>query len=392
MGSGLPLGVGGEMKRIAIFCDGTWNRLASDYATNVQFAAQAVRSVDDAGVTQVTFYDEGVGTTHTINEWAETRLAAAFGWGLLQKIETAYRFLAFNHEPGDEIYVFGFSRGAYTARSLVGLIRKCGIVPRTSVKSIKSIFEFYKRADVHPDSDEAQRFRMQHAPALIMKEMDRQWRRDHGGSGELADAATPINLRYLGVWDTVGALGVPNHLFLAGLFGTQKKYQFHDTKLSSTVQSARHAVAVDERRRSFEPALWDNLEDLNGDDGTRYQQLWFPGDHGSVGGGGDIEGLSSSALLWIVEGAAAQGLAFDAGLLETHVGKRDDLAPLRNVSKPPGPFDGIFVRADREGPQSRSLLAPSTLARLQWETKSNDWTPYRPKTLQAIHKNAKHFE
>jgi len=380
------------MKRIAIFCDGTWNKLSSDHATNVQFAAQAVRSVDGAGTQQVTFYDEGVGTTHTINEWAETHLAGAFGWGLLEKIETAYRFLAFNHEPGDEIHVFGFSRGAYTARSLVGLIRKCGIVPRTSVKSIKSIFEFYKRGDVHPDSDEAQRFRLQHSPALIMKETDRQWRREHGGGGAPAEAAVPVNLSYLGVWDTVGALGVPNYLFLAGLFGTKKKYQFHDTKLSSTVQSARHAVAVDERRRSFEPALWENLEELNGDDGTRYQQLWFPGDHGSVGGGGDVEGLSSAALLWIVEGAAAQGLGFDTELLERHVGKRDHLAPLRNVSKAPGMLDRIFTRADREGPQSRSLLAPSTLERLRYEAKSAGWKPYRPKTLEAIHRNAEHFE
>lgn len=378
------------MKRIAIFCDGTWNKLASQYATNVQSAAQAVRASDDAGVQQLTFYDEGVGTSNTVLGQIETLLAGAFGFGLLDKIEAAYRFLAFNYEPGDQIYIFGFSRGAYTARSLTGLIRKCGIVPRTAVKSIKKIFEFYKRADIHPDSDEAMGFRQLYSSAIVMKDMERDWRRANGAPPEQVEGAVLIDLRYVGVWDTVGALGVPNYLWLAGLLGTQKKYQFHDTNLSSVVRSARHAVAVDEDRRSFEPALWDNLDELNdGSDPARYQQLWFPGDHGSVGGGGDIVGLSSAALLWIVEGAAAEGLAFDPVLLAGHADKRDHLAPLNNVSKQ-GWLSGIFIRAAREGPTTCELLAPPTIARLRH--KAPGWTPYRPKTLEAIHRKAEHFE
>lgn len=383
------------MKRIAIFCDGTWNKLASDYATNVQFAAQAVRSVDEAGVQQVTFYDEGVGTSNTILGQAESLLAGAFGFGLLDKLEAAYRFLAFNYQPGDQIYIFGFSRGAYTARSLTGLIRKCGIMPRTAVKSIKSTFDFYKRPDVHPDSDEAMGFRLLYSGAIVMKESEREWRRANGGTPEQIEGAQLIDLRYVGVWDTVGALGVPNHLWLAGLFGTQKKYQFHDTNLSSVVRSARHAVAVDEDRRSFEPALWDNLDELNHGDNVagheRYQQLWFPGDHGSVGGGGDVVGLSSQALLWIVEGAQAQGLAFEPLLLAGHADKRDSLAPLNNLSKR-GWLSGVFIRGARVGPDMRELLAPSTIERLRYETKSAEWKPYRPKTLEAIHKYAEKFE
>ncbi len=384
------------MKRIAIFCDGTWNKLSSEFATNVQFAAQAVRASDDDGVQQVTFYDEGVGTSNTILGYAETLLAGAFGFGLLDKIEAAYRFLAFNYEPGDQIYIFGFSRGAYTARSLTGLIRKCGIMPRTAVKSIKGTFDFYKRADVHPDSDDAMGFRLLYSSAIVMKESEREWRAKNGATPEQIEGARLIDLRYVGVWDTVGALGVPNHLFLAGLFGTQKKYQFHDTNLSSVVRSARHAVAVDEDRRSFEPALWDNLDELNAGgrdrDGDAYRQLWFPGDHGSVGGGGDVVGLSSQALLWIIEGAEKQGLAFEPVLMASHADKRDSLAALRNMSKTPGALNGIFARGARVGPTARALLAPSTIDRLSYEAKGVAWTPYRPKTLEAIHKNAAHFE
>lgn len=381
------------MKRIAIFCDGTWNRLASEFATNVQFAAQAVRASDADGVQQVTFYDEGVGTSNTLLGQAETLLAGAFGFGLLDKIEAAYRFLAFNYEPGDQIYIFGFSRGAYTARSLTGPIRKCGIMPRTAVKSIKGTFDFYKRPDVLADSDEAMGFRLLYSSAIVMKESERDWRRANSATTEQIEGAKLIDLRYVGVWDTVGALGVPRHLPFGDLFGTQKKYQFHDTNLSSVVRSARHAVAVDETRRSFEPALWDNLDELNQGrgDGDAYQQLWFPGDHGSVGGGGDILGLSSAALLWIIEGAEAQGLAFEPLLLVGHADKRDSLASLRNLSKQPGWLNGILAREARMGPTARAMLAPSTIERLSYEAKSRDWTPYRPKTLEAIHKGVVHF-
>lgn len=380
------------MKRIIVFCDGTWNKLSSQYATNVQLAAQATLPQDSSGVQQVTFYDEGVGTSYLISEWIETRLAGAFGWGLLEKIEAAYRFIALNYVPGDQIYIFGFSRGAYTARSLAGLIRKCGIVPRTAVKNIKSIFDFYKRSDVLADSDDAQRFRLQHSPGIVMKASDKAWRAQHGVAQADLDGIPVIDLRYVGVWDSVGALGIPRHLFISDLIGSAKKYEFHDMVLSSVVRAARHAVAVDEGRESFEPALWSNLDELNGDSGRNYQQLWFPGDHGSVGGGGDITGLSMSALLWVLEGAAEQGLAFDDAMLATFASAVDNNVPLRNMSAPPNLLDQIYRRKPRKGPQKRALLAPSTVDRLKAESKAAGWKAYRPQTLMAIHKNALHFE
>ncbi|SFB99338.1 DUF2235 domain-containing protein [Devosia psychrophila] len=371
------------MKRLVIFCDGTWNRMSAEHPTNVLIGAQFVLPVDASGVSQITYYDEGVGTT---GGRVSTMLAGMFGRGLLDKIEAAYRFLIFNYEPGDEVFIFGFSRGAYTARSLAGLIRKCAIVPRSQAGKIREIFDFYKDADTLPDSDEAQRRRMAYSPATVIKEADRKWRIDHGADPVEVSKAQPLTVRYIGVWDSVGALGIPQHLPGSAFFQLGKKYQFHDTELSSTVRAARHAMAIDENRLSFAPTKWSNLETLNATtaSGDKYQQIWFPGDHGSVGGGGDIRGLSNDALIWIMEGAKAEGLALNQSAMETYKANIDPLAPLSNQSKKPGWSERIYQRADRDGPQQKSLISGSAATRLAYEVKAKDWKPYRPGTLKAL--------
>ena len=375
------------MKRIVIWCNGTWNTASADYSTNVQMGAQSVK-LADGKIQQLNIYLEGVGTSHLVNEWLETRLAGAFGLGLFEKIAEAYRHIVFNYEPGDEIFIFGFSRGAYTARSLAGLLRKCGIVKKANAKQIRDAFEFYKDPDVRPSSDLAQQFRMEHSPEVITKESDREWRVAHGLSPEDAEKLSLICIKYLGVWDTVGALGVPQHLVVSKLFNTNRKYAFHDTELSSSVKSARHAVAVDEDRLSFTPSLWSNLDILNANHPmVPFQQKWFPGDHGSIGGGGDIVGLSNVAFRWIIEGAQQQGLKFDEDMLAYFADLENPVAPLKNISKQTGFFDNIYRRAPRNGPQRLEELSDSTLLRLELEAKAEGWSPYRPKTLEAIHKN-----
>lgn len=373
------------MKRLVVFCDGTWNRMSSEFPTNVLIGSQLVAPRDEAGIPQIVYYDEGVGTSYNVSQKIETMLAGAFGLGLFSKIEAAYRFLIFNYEPGDEIFIFGFSRGAFTARSLAGLLRKCGIIPRSHARRIGEVFAFYKDAGTHPDSDEARRKRMEWCPDIVLKEADREWQISHGGNRVRAMAAKALTIRYLGVWDTVGALGVPSHIFISP-FLNRKKYEFHDTELSSTVRSARHAVAVDEDRLSFAPSLWTNVDELNERAGVqgKYQQLWFPGDHGSVGGGGDVRGLSDFALAWVMEGAQVEGLAIDEAALSSLKDGGDHWAPLANVSRKPGPLDRIiFPRKPRKGPQQKSQLSESTLARLYNERKSGE-TPYRPKTLERL--------
>jgi len=374
------------MKRLAIFCDGTWNRLSASHPTNVVMAARSVLPMGRDAVPQVTYYDEGIGTAFLINETLERMLAGAFGLGLFDKIAAAYRFLVFNYDPGDEIYIFGFSRGAFTARSLAGLIRKCGIITRDRLDKVAEAFAFYKdnSPEAHPDGEKAQQFRLENSQDTIMKAADRGYRRALGMPASFVEQPL-FTIRYLGVWDTVGALGMPRYLLLERIFRTAAKYQFHDASLSSIVAAARHAVAIDEDRLSFEPALWDNVAELNRIDGRagNYRQLWFPGDHGSVGGGGDITGLSSAALVWILEGAQRQGLAFDKQALKVFAGERDDFAALRNMTAPPGWTDIIYRRGTRQGPPTRTELAPSSRARLA-RAASADWTPYRPAALTAL--------
>lgn len=372
------------MKRIAIFCDGTWNRMSADEPTNVLIAAQSVLARGRNNVPQVVHYNEGVGTSYVVNEWVETRLAGAFGLGLFAKVEDAYRVLIFNYEPGDEIFIFGFSRGAFTARSLAGLIRKCGIVPRANGKAIKKAFDFYKEIESKPDEGKAQQFRMDNSPGTVAKEEDRAWRIAHGAGPE-AVANTPLlTIKYIGVWDTVMALGLPKHLGISKLTGKIGSYEFHDAKLSSTVHAARHAVAIDEMRRSFEPTLWENLDTLNAGGGTLYQQAWFPGEHGSVGGGGDVRGLSNNALSWILEGAEQQGLLFDGDMLAKARLTIDPFAALRNSSTEPGWTDRFYGRAPRAAPLKGDILAPITVERMARAAAAHPkpWQVYRPETLR----------
>lgn len=377
------------MKRLVICCDGTWNRMSAAEPTNVLMAAQCVLLSDASGVRQVTYYDEGVGTTYIVSRRIETMLAGAFGFGLLDKIEAAYRFIIFNYEPGDEIYIFGFSRGAYTARSLAGLIRKCGIIPRTMAGKIGEVIQFYKDKNTLPDSDDAQQFRMDYSPLVVIKEEDRAWRIDRQADPEIVNRLPLLNVAYLGVWDTVGALGVPQHLLVSKLFGTKDKYAFHDQNLSSTVASARHAIAIDENRLSFAPSTWENLDILNGGKGSKvpYREMWFPGGHGSVGGGGDVRGLSNRAFLWVMEGAQVQGLALDEARLAEAAAKIDHFAPLHNSTQKEGWMERVYRRGARSGPQQRSLLSDSAVARLNRLEKKggdDDWKAYRPETLRAL--------
>ena len=204
-------------------------------------------------------------------------------------------------------------------------------------------------------------------------------------------AAPVLNVAFLGVWDSVGALGVPAHIPLLGEWA-KRRYRFHDADLSSMVRAARHAVALDERRRSFAPTRWTNVAKLNAEaqDPSKepYQELFFAGDHGSVGGGGDIRDLSSIALRWIMNGASAAGLAFNAERLKAIGAEENPMGPLRNTRQPSTGFVNWLTRLlprDRQGPETIAELHPSVLARWAAEAKSVGFEPYRPGSLSALH-------
>lgn len=313
------------MKRLVVCCDGTWQNLNQDRPTNVALAARAVAQRDADGAPQVVHYSAGVGCNlDNLNLFQ-----GAFGLGLDQNLLEAYLFLTLNYEPGDQIYLLGFSRGAYTVRSLAGLVRKCGILHRAHSDKSRRALELYRKRDLSADSAEAVQFR--NSFAIAWPKLD-----STGLKQVMGGAVYDLRFNYIGVWDTVGALGVPRLLPFAR--GFNKKFEFHDLGLSRAALSARHAVAIDESRNAFKPTLWSNLDELNAAMGEeRFQQVWFPGDHGAVGGGTQASHLSNGALLWIIEGAERMGLVFDrtpAAVLSQALADLDPASdPLRDKFK-----------------------------------------------------------
>ena len=373
------------MRRLVFCFDGTWNKIDGNYPTNVARIAQSVSRYDDS-ISQIIYYDEGVGTTAT-ERWT----GGIFGHGVIEKIIEAYHFLILNYEPGDQIYVFGFSRGAFSARSFVGLIRNCGIISRRSLTHIRAAVDLYISRDgkASPNSERCRTFRLKHCPRLCLPG-DLEWRK-HSFPEHVTDDLVPLRIAYLGVWDTVGALGIPRHLkWLAFL---NRKFMFHDTTLSGFVDRARHAVSTDERRRSFEPTLWTNLDDLNAPkpEERLYEQQFFPGTHSAVGGGGPVRGLSDAALDWIIKGARQSGLRFDTDDQSPIFSlKPDHRAQLFNATGKTrwsisDRLMGVGLR-DREFPEMDRRAIHPALAR-RYHTPADrlpEKTPYRPPALRPF--------
>lgn len=298
------------MAHIAIFCDGTWNSSTSNRRTHVHRLSEAC----DQSANQKVIYIEGVGTgtgmISDVGRWFNKIGGGIFGWGLNRNIKIAYEQLCEQYQPGDKILIFGFSRGAYTARSLVGLIRKCGILRDPSPANLRRAFRIYRArgSDNTPDAHHIWEERRALSPDYATSAEDVIRRNDD---------SYLVRITYVGVFDTVGALGIPTSILgpIAKLWNG--RYAFHDTALSSLVEQARHAVALDEKRALFAPSLWSNLRKTEDDPGlnrgdespTRpYQQIWFAGNHGVVGGSSPYQGLAAAPLKWIWEGAAALGL------------------------------------------------------------------------------------
>lgn len=273
------------MKKIAICCDGTWNSPDETSggvpcATNVVRVAEAVKRADKAGVRQKMFYDPGVGSSGGIGERV---FNGATGTGISKNILDAYRYLIHNFDVGDELYLFGFSRGAFTARSLAGLIRNSGLLHPDAIEQVGKAYRLYrsKRQGSKPREKEATLFRKTYCVADV------------------------IPIKFIGVWDTVGALGNP--LWINSPFSRWFN-SFHDTGLSSTVEHAFQALAIDEKRRNFKECLWVQSEQAPKN--QVLEQMWFAGVHSDIGGGYPGTGLSDIALKWMVDKAKTCGLEF----------------------------------------------------------------------------------
>lgn len=373
------------MKRLVFCFDGTWNKLEPTLATNVVLTAASILRTDAKGVSQVIHYDEGVGTGDL-----DAMRGGMFGTGLIDNVREAYRFLIFNYDPGDEIYVFGFSRGAYSARTFIGFIRHVGPLRRLHVGRIDEALHLYERrkSGATGASEELRRFRADYADTVCIGTGDDAWRCANK-PGYVTGSAPALRVKYLGVWDTVGALGVPERLPFSHWFN--REYDFHDPSLDSFVESARHAVAIDERRELFPPVPFEDVTSLNkavgfenDDPKAPYQERWFPGVHGSVGGGGDIRGLSDEALAWVLAGAKRAGLKLDTAVgTRIHSFRPDPLAPLVNVTDPESSATQIF-KDDREGPRHLWQLSQSAVRR--WRTPADrlGGKAYRPGSLAHV--------
>jgi uncharacterized protein (DUF2235 family)/phage tail protein X len=384
------------MKRLVFCFDGTWNRVDAPNPTNVVLTAQSVSPVardrDGRETIQIIHYDQGVGTTR------ETRWGGGlFGEGLLDHLTDAYTFLAMNYDVGDDIFVFGFSRGAFTARSFVGFLRTVGVLRRCDAGRIGEAVKAYQARDprLGPDTPELLGLRMRLSPDVCVDEKDDDWRCQKL-AGYVRGASPRLQIRFVGVWDTVGSLGVPDSLLFAPF--VNRKYRFYDTDISTLVASARHAVAIDEQRRSFAPTLWSTLDALNRscgyepeDDRAPYQQKWFPGVHGSVGGGGDYRGLSDFALQWIIDGARHAGLQLDVGADSRIFGLAPEpKAPLDNVKGGSGGLLGALMAALPKAPRSPGpsrVQDVSASAQARWNCEADELPEkarYRPRTLAGV--------
>jgi len=284
-------------KRIVICADGTWNKpeknLKEDFPTNVLRLARSIKPVAKNNVPQQVFYDWGLGSYH------DSVGAGVTGKGLHKNIMDDYRYIVQNYSPGDEIYLFGFSRGSYTIRALCGLINNCGIIKRVDAALIQQAFNHYKKsgAAYSPSGAKSLEFRKKHS---------------HKSR----------EIKFVGVWDTVGAMGIP--ISFLGLF--DDKDEFYDTKIGKNISIARHALAIDEHRSDFEPTIW------NPNDHMDLQQVWFLGAHSNIGGSykPDKDGslLSDIALSWMTREAEKAGLNIEPHLKNSI--HKNPLATLHN--------------------------------------------------------------
>jgi len=332
-------------KRLVVCCDGTWNRRDQRNPTNVTKVRAAVAPEDGGGTTQVPHYVQGVGTAR----WERIR-GGVFGMGLSRGVVDAYRWIAQNYSADDELFLFGFSRGAYTARSTAGLIRNCGILTQPTEENIQQAYTIY-RSEEPPDGPNATAFREAHSHPLA-----------------------PIT--FIGVWDTVGSLGIPvGHNKVTRWIN--RRWGFHDTALSSWVQNAFHALAIDEVRKPYTPTMWNAPTDAPAE--QRVEQVWFSGAHSDVGGGFAETGLSDLALLWMAEQAESCGLVFSPDALTPGRAtpasgmpmaiRPDPLGPLHN--KPTGLFR-LIPQAPRSGlgtaARGHEAIAASAVARAEADT------------------------
>ncbi len=324
-------------RRIAFCADGTWDGVSNN--TNVYKISKAIVSIPGE---QYSFYRDGVGSDGTP---IEKLVGGAFGTGLFAKIKEGYTDIASVYEAGDEVFIFGFSRGAYTARSLAGMIATCGLPTKNpDTNLVNEAFNAYRNKDQR---------------AAILATL---------GAYGMVDA----KMTMVGVWDTVGSLGIP------AIFGgvASVVYGFLDTGLNPHILNAYHAVAIDERRSEFPATLWTTPPAP----GQTVEQVYFCGVHCDVGGGyaddaSDGTALSDITLSWMISKAMPLGLVFDPDALAKYTSPIDKKNALDTKHES---WNLLWAF-----PKPRVIAPVATLANSVGVRCQNDST-YRPGNLSLV--------
>lgn len=332
-------------KNIVVCCDGTGNQYC-EKNTNV---VKLFELLDHCSTDQVGFYDPGVGTLgsriwHTRFVRFLSRLGGlAFAHGLTKNIEDAYQYLMDTYEDGDKLFLFGFSRGAYTARALAGMLGKCGLLHRGSNNLVPYATKLYR--------DASKRRRKRQADSEELKGFRDAFSRD----------CVP---HLVGVWDTVKSVGFFNRI------------TFGDSHLNQHINFGLHALSIDEKRWKFPPLLWKPHHDkkaIEQASGQSIKQVWFAGVHCDVGGSYKEAGLSNISLHWMIENAIQAGLKIDVKKMSA---KQLDLKTdhTDELHNPLIPFWWLLGWCRRKI-SNGSMLHQSVFDRIQ------DIADYQPKNL-----------
>jgi len=334
-------------KNLVVFSDGTGQEGGVGENTNVY---KLFNMVEDRTASQIAFYDQGLGTGKT-----RKLLGKATGYGIKQNILECYTFLFENYQAGDRIYLFGLSRGATTVRSLSGFVHLFGMLPKSRNDLIEQAYDIYTISDDVRRRSQADEFIARHHT---------MW----------------CKIKFLGVWDTVAALGTPSRAINVLLNATDWfKHEYHDLKLSESVEHAYHALAIDDERQTFHPVLWDS--EIS--DKQTMKQVWFCGMHTDVGGGYPSSDLSDIPLEWMTGHAVRHGLR----LYPQH-----KIRVAGNVNGTMHDSRGSFitrlyrqkVRFWPEGREDRPCVHNSVMQRTRNRHNSDD-PSYRPWVLDVPH-------
>lgn len=305
------------MRNIIICCDGTGNEI-SENISNVLKLYRCLRKTEKTEPRQIVYYDPGVGTLTRPNPWHKLRqdfnaiLGLATGYGLDDNVLAAYDFLARNYQHGDQIYLFGFSRGAYTVRVLAGLVHKVGLITPEQINLAGSGLIAYKQFS----SDEAPALRAKFKSAVeaaAAEDTLPQTAFDNAAQFARITSSRWPTIRFVGVWDTVASVIVPR----ADRFYWPSLEELAFTLANPSVQAFRQAISIDERRCMFRLKKWDDPQTFKP---VRFNdvhaapqdilQVWFAGVHADIGGGYPEKqsGLSKYPLLWMIDEATKCGL------------------------------------------------------------------------------------